>query len=179
MEDEDGSLLDGQPPERAFELIPVRNGAVFVRSVRGLEGPEADGLGPPTPTPSLRVALVGKDAVEPRLEAVGIPQRAEILPGGQQGRLDGVVSKVEVAEDPERDRHASVAGQTGERIEGLSIAASRLFHQLCVHRTLLARVFVAPDLGTIERQSVLGHRTVQSVAAKAATPAGGPERTGR
>jgi hypothetical protein len=57
--------------------------------------------------------------------------------------LDGVVSKVEVAQDPERDRHASVAGQAGERIEGLSIAELCLFHQLCVHPSLRDSVVVA------------------------------------
>jgi hypothetical protein len=50
--------------------------------------------------------------------------------------LDGVVSKVEVAQDPERDRHASVTGQAAQGVEGLSIASFRLVHQLCVHPSL-------------------------------------------
>jgi hypothetical protein len=57
--------------------------------------------------------------------------------------LHGVVSKVVVAQDPERDRHASVASQASQRIEGLSIASFRLGHQLCVHPPLRDSVVVA------------------------------------
>jgi hypothetical protein len=74
--------------------------------------------------------------VQPRLEEVGIPQGADLAPGGQERGLDGIIGKVEVAKDPERDRHASVAGQTNKGIEGLSIAMLRLIDQFCVHPSL-------------------------------------------
>ena len=89
--------------------------------------------------PSHGVAGIGQDPVEPGLEAVGITQGAELAPCGQQRLLDGIVSKVEVAQDPERDCHASVAGQAHQRIEGLSIASPRLVHQCRVHRSLRGR----------------------------------------
>ena len=100
--------------------------------------------------------------MEPRLEALGVPQGANFAPGGQQRRLDGVVSKVEVAQDPERDRHASVAGQARQGIEGLSIASLRLLHQLCVHPSLRAEVLVAPDLSAIGLESLGGSLSVHS-----------------
>ena len=93
--------------------------------------------------PGLGEAGVRQDPVEPGLEAFGVPQGAELSPGGQQRRLHGIVSKVVVAQDPERDRHASVAGQASKQIEGLSIAALRLGHQLCVHPSLRDSVVVA------------------------------------
>ena len=102
--------------------------------------------------------------MEPRLEALGVPQGAKFAPGGQQRRLDGVVSKVEVAQDPERDRHASVAGQARQGIEGLSIALLRLLDQLCVHPSLRAEVLVAPDLSVIGLESRRGSLSVQSMA---------------
>jgi hypothetical protein len=57
---------------------------------------------------------VGQDPVEPGLEALGVPQGAKLAPCHQQRQLDGVVSEVEVAQDPERDRHASVTGQASQ-----------------------------------------------------------------
>jgi len=46
---------------------------------------------------------------------------------------DGVIGKVEVAQDSERNRHAHVAGRAGEFIEGLSITSLRPLHQVRVH----------------------------------------------
>jgi DNA-directed RNA polymerase specialized sigma24 family protein len=49
--------------------------------------------------------------VEPRLEAGWVTQRSELGPGRDHRGLDGVLRQVEVAEDPDRDRKASVAHQ--------------------------------------------------------------------
>jgi hypothetical protein len=106
--------------------------------------------------PGLGVAGVRQDPMQPRLEEQRISQGADLAPGGQQRCLHGVVSKVEVAQDPERDRHASVAGQPSKGVEGLSIASLRLIHQLWVHPTLRAKVLVAPDLGAIGLESAQG-----------------------
>ena len=121
---------------------------------------------------------MGQNPVEPRLEELGVAQGADLAPGGQQGRLDGVVSKVEVAQDPERDRHASVAGQASQRIEGLSIASLRLLHQLCVHPSLRARArAVAPSLDAIGLESVRGDLSGPILRFAATHPV--PGRVGR
>jgi len=91
--------------------------------------------------------------MEPGLEEIGVPQGANLAPGGEQRRLDGVVSKVEVAKDPERDRHASVAGHASQGVEGLSIASLRLVHQLCVHPSLRG-LSVASRVGAIGLESL-------------------------
>ena len=38
MEDEDGALLDGEPPEGPFEQVAVVHGQVLVGAVRGRDG---------------------------------------------------------------------------------------------------------------------------------------------
>jgi hypothetical protein len=99
--------------------------------------------------------------MQPRLEAIGVPQGANLAPRGQQRGLDGVIGKVEVAKDPERDRHALVAGQAGKRVEGLSIALLRLVDQVRVHPSLPAGSPVALDLGAIGLESPDGSLSVQ------------------
>ena len=109
-----------------------------------LDGERFDPFGPSPATPGLGVAGIGQDPMEPGLEELGIPQGADLAPGGQQRGLDGVVGVVEVAQDPERDRHASVAGQARQCVECLSIALLRLNDQCCVHPSLRTVVLVAP-----------------------------------
>jgi hypothetical protein len=162
VEDQDGPLLDGEPSKRALELVSVIDGLVLVGPVHGLDGDQLDTLGPTPATPRLGETGVGQDPVEPRLETPRVSQRADFPPGGQQGRLDGVVSKVVVAQDPERDRHALVTGQASERIEGLSIAALRHVHQLCVHPTLRALVLVTAEEAAIGLERSRGSLAVQS-----------------
>jgi hypothetical protein len=82
---------------------------------------------------------VGEDPVQPRLEAVWVPQGANLGPCGQQRGLHGVVGMVEVAQNSERDRHARVTGRASEFIEGLSIASLRPANQVRVHPLLQGR----------------------------------------
>ena len=98
------------------------------------------------------------------LEELGIPQGADLAPRGQQRGLDGVVGMVEVAQDPERDRHASVAGQTSQGVEGLSIALFRLDDQCCVHPPLRTEVLSRAHPGVIGLESGRGSLAVQSWA---------------
>ena len=74
-------------------------------------------------TPGLGVALVGQDPMEPGLEAIGIAERSKLAPGDDEGRLNGVLGQVGVAQDPARDRHAPIADHAGEGVEGLLVAS--------------------------------------------------------
>ena len=78
VEDQDGALLDGEPPEGPFEQVAVVHGQVLVGAVRARDGKDPQALGPPLATPGLGVARVGEDAVEPRLEAGRVAQGAEL-----------------------------------------------------------------------------------------------------
>ena len=136
MEDQDGALLDGEPPEGPLEQVAVVHGQVVVGAVRARDGKDPRALGPPLATPGLGVARVGEDAVEPRLEAGRVTQRSELGPGRDQGGLDGVLGQVDVAEDPHRDRQASVADHARQGVERFRVAPLRLFDQSDLHPSL-------------------------------------------
>src|SRR5438034_2774430 len=53
--------------------------------------------------------------------------------GSLRARLDGVLREADVAKDPIRDRHASIADLAGEVVEGLLVAPFRPVHDLAVH----------------------------------------------
>jgi hypothetical protein len=82
---------------------------------------------------------MGQDPVQPGLERVGIAQCAHLPPGGDQCGLDRVLGQVGVAQDPNRDRHALVAGRAGKGVEGLSVALLRPVNERSLHPTLLVR----------------------------------------
>ena len=139
MEDEDGALPDGEPPEGPLEQVAVVHGQVVVGAVRALDGKDPRALVPPLATPGLGVARVGEDAVEPRFEAGRVAQGSKLGPGRDQGGLDGVLGQVDIAEDPHRDRQASVAHHSRQGIERFRVALLRLADQLLLHPSLHTR----------------------------------------
>ena len=161
VEDEDGALLNGEPPEGPLEQVAVIHGQVVVGAVRARDGKDPRGLGPPLATPGLGIARVGEDAVEPRFEAGWVAQASELGPGRDQGGLDGVLGQVDVAEDPHRDRQASVAHHARQGVERFRVALLRLTDQLFLHSSLHTRGS-RPTSGPITFQSVRGSLTVQS-----------------
>ena len=133
VEDEHGPLLEGQPPEGSFELVPILDGERVVGAVGALDRQDSD-LGRPAPsTPGLRVTGIGQDPVEPGLEAIRVTERAELPPGRDERGLDGVRGEVGVAQDPTRDRHALVADRSGEGVEGLFVAPLRPIDERSLH----------------------------------------------
>jgi len=71
--------------------------------------------------------------VEPRLEAGRVTQGADLGPGCDQVSLDGVLGQVDVAEDPHRDRQASVAHHARQGVERFRVAPLRLLDQSVLH----------------------------------------------
>ncbi len=76
--------------------------------------------------------------MQPGLEAIRIAKRSQLAPGHDEGRLNGVLGEVSVAQDPARDRHASIADLAGEGVEGLLVAPLRSVHEISMHPFLLA-----------------------------------------
>jgi hypothetical protein len=160
VEDEDRSLLEGEPPEAPLELVAVVDGqdSGRLRLYVDVEDPKVGG--PSTAAPGLGVALVGQDSVEPGLEAFGIPQGPHLSPRHDERGLDGVLGEIGVAQDPVRNRQAPVADLAGEGIEGLSIALLRAVDERSMHSTLLVLDRVHDDAITLKRD--LGYDSVQS-----------------
>ena len=136
MEDEDGPLLHGEPPEGALEQIAVIHGQVFVGAGLAGDGEDPQALVPPPPTPGLGVAGVGEDAVEPRFEARRITQGGKVGPGHRQRSLNGVLSQIDVPEDPDRDRQASVADRARQGVERFRVALPCPLDQSILHPSL-------------------------------------------
>jgi len=160
VENEHGSLLERQPPEGSFELVAIVDGQDVVRLTRSVDREETDVGRPPGATPGLGVALIGQDPMEPGLEEIGIAKRSQLPPGHDEGRLNGVLGQGGVAQDPARDRHASIADLAGEGVEGLLVAPLRSVHEISMHPFLLAPRPVRLDAITWERVAPV--RKVQS-----------------
>ena len=77
--------------------------------------------------------------MEPRFEAGRIAQGSELGPGRDQRSLDGVLGQMEIAEDPHRDRQASVAHHARQGVERFRVALLRLADQLFLHPFLHTR----------------------------------------
>ncbi len=133
VEDEDGPLLDREPPEGPVELIAVVDGGDLARLPLTGHGQESDLGRPATATPGLGVALVGQDPVQPGFEAIGVAQCAQLPPGHDQRGLHRIIGTVGVPQDPERDRHAPVADHARQGVEGLSVAPLRLVDECSLH----------------------------------------------
>ena len=71
--------------------------------------------------------------MKPRLEAGRVPQGPELGPRRDQCGLDGVLREVDVAEDPHRDRQASVAHHARQGVERFRVAPLRLPDKLVLH----------------------------------------------
>ena len=135
MKDENGALLDSQPPEGAVELIAIVDGQEVGRLGLTVHWQHADVCAHAAPTPGLGVALMRQDPVQPRFEGVGVAQRPELTPGSDERGLHRVISHVGVTQDPVRNRHAPIADRAGEGIEGLSVAPFRAVNERSRHPT--------------------------------------------
>ena len=71
--------------------------------------------------------------MQPRFEPIGVSQRPKLLPRPDKRGLHGILSKVGVAQDPGRDRHATIADQTGQGVEGFLVTPPRPVHELSLH----------------------------------------------
>ena len=92
------------------------------------------GRSPPSaPAPRLRVTRVDEDPPKPGIEPVVVAQRGQLAPGRDQGLLDGVLGSIDVAQDPERDRHQPIADRTCEIGERFLIPSSGQVHECLLH----------------------------------------------
>jgi hypothetical protein len=136
MKDKDGALLERQSPEGPLELVAIVDGQDFGRLGLTVHRQHPNLGLHAAPTPGLGVALMRQDPVEPWLEGVGVAQRPELTPCGDQRGLHRVICPIGVTQDPERDCHAAIADHAGEGIEGLPITPLRLVHERSLHPTL-------------------------------------------
>ena len=82
----------------------------------------------------LAIAAADEDTMEPRFEPVGIPDRGEVTPGGDERFLRGIRRSVRVAEDKRRDRVQPADRGRRQYVERLTVAGHRGSDQLSIHR---------------------------------------------
>ena len=136
-QDDDGSMLEREPAERALELVSVeqRAGLVHDPGVTSTEDP--DGRSPSARLPSFVVAGTDEQPIRPGLEALRITQLGQSLPDVQERLLGRILGLVDITQDRMGDREersCSLAGQASERLL-IAMLSSR--HQLDVHCPVL------------------------------------------
>ena len=158
VQDDDEALILVEPPEPASDLVTGDRGDRVVGLRWQVDLGELD-LDDPTPVPpQLVVAGTDEQAVEPRLESIGVAEPWQIPPGADEGFLDGVLRPLGIADDEPGGRvHAPDRGAC-ERFEGVMIAPLRPFHELTLHggldRTRARRSVALPSMAAPRRRQV-------------------------
>ena len=135
VQDEDGPLIRRQPPEAAFELIPIRDGQQVVGRGRSVDRQRPEVGAPTTLARRLGDADVDEHAAEPRVEPVRIAEPSQVTPGDHQRVLDGVLGPIDVAEDAVGDREEPVDPGTCQVDECRPVAPLCRLDEIPIHRS--------------------------------------------
>jgi hypothetical protein len=136
MKHEYGALLERESPEGALELVAIVDGQDVGRLCLAVHRQHPDLCLHAAPTSGLGVALMRQDPVQPGFESVGVAQRPELTPTGDQRGLHRVIGPIGVTQDPERNRHAAISDHARKGIEGLPIPVLCLINERSLHPTL-------------------------------------------
>ena len=136
MEDDHGPLVGVEAAEAALELVAIGE----VERGVGLGTPSSRLADlrldrPPRSSPlGLAIARADEQAVEPGLEAVGVTQRRDVAPGGDERLLGGVLGPLIVAQDQTGDGVEPADREARQLRERLVIARHRPSDQVPPHR---------------------------------------------
>ena len=130
MHHDDRALLGLEPLERGIEQVAVGNDGSDVADNRCVDRQQLD-FHRPAATPADHVDAGSEDqAVQPRLEAIGIAQARQTAPGGKEPFLDRVSRELVVPEDQSGRRVQPRDERAGKRGEGVMIASPRPLDEL-------------------------------------------------
>ena len=136
VQDEDRPLIDREPAERPLQFVAVGDGGRAVRGRRPIDGQDPDVRRPLARPLRFVVAGVDEDAMDPRLEALGLPQVREPAPGEHEGVLQRVLGETRVAQDPLGNRVERIADLVHQDGERLTIAPTGLLDEVSIHLDL-------------------------------------------
>ena len=122
MEHEERPLIGRQPPEPAFELVPVGQREHVVGSRRSFDREDPQVCRPPPLPRGVVDAFMDDEAMEPRIEPVRIAEPAQVAPGDHQRVLQGILGPVDIAEDSVGQREQPVRARV--RIKATNAALS-------------------------------------------------------
>ena len=130
MHDDDRPLLGLQPLQRGIEQVAVGYGRSDVADGRPIERQQLD-LDRATASPPNDVDTGSEDqAVQPRLEAIGIAEGWQAPPSGEEPILDRVSRELVVPEDQAGCRVQPRDERAGKRGKGIMIASPRALDEL-------------------------------------------------
>ena len=133
VQGEHDPLVGRQPPEPAFELVPVGDRQELVGRRRSVDRQHPK-VGHATPFPArLADADVDQELLEPRVEPVRIAERPQVTPGDHQRVLEGILGPIDVAEDPLCDREQPVGARTDQVDVRLPVAALGRLDEIAIH----------------------------------------------
>ncbi len=130
MHDNDRPLLGLQPLQRGIEQVAVGNSRSDVADGRPIERQQLD-LDRAAASPPDDVDAGSEDqAVQPRLEAIGIAEGRQAPPGGEEPLLDRVSRELVVPEDQAGCRVQPRDERAGKHGKGVMIASPRPLDEL-------------------------------------------------
>lgn len=134
VQDENGSVLGFEMGEPALDPVPVFDREVGRNGVRRPRGREAQ-LDDLAPALALGLAITGTndETPEPGVDAIGIPQAADVAPGGDERLLNRIVGAVGITEDELGNGVQSADRPVDQHGEGVMIALPRSFGQVLLH----------------------------------------------
>lgn len=132
------SLFRRQAPEATLQLVAVADAEVAVVGHGDVEWKSLDVHcdAPALPSRFMDTAAYD-DAVQPGVEAGGVTEAGQVTPGDHQRLLHSILSSVDIAEDPLRDRVEPVATNTDQVGIGLPISHPCGFHEIAIHNDVL------------------------------------------
>ena len=143
------SMVDGEPPEAALELVAIDDQAQAIRGHRLIGRQQAEVRRPATSPASLGVTGAHEEAVRPGLKACRVAELRKVPPDAQQRLLRRILGKAEVAQDPVRRGKEPIGPRGSEGRECPLVAVLREFHEIGVHALFRLRHRFRPMLHTV------------------------------
>src|SRR5438094_7809890 len=133
MHDENRPLLGWQPPESAFELVPVGHRERVVRDSRSVDRQETDVRAPGAHSAGLAVAGMNQEPLQPGVEEIRISEPPQPAPGDHQRLLNGILGSGDIPENSIRDGEEPVPARTSQDGKRLPVALLSLLHEVAIH----------------------------------------------
>ena len=136
VEDDHCPLLGRQPPEPTVQLVTNRDRALRISAGRSNRAIDVEFHGRmASVTFGGSIASTDEDAMEPRIEAIGITQPSQVLPSSDQGILDGVLRHLVVAQDQAGDAKQATRTPRRQRRERIQVTSPGTNYEVALDRT--------------------------------------------
>jgi hypothetical protein len=138
VEDDHRPLLGRKPPEPTFQLVTNSNRALRISAAGRSRSTDVEFDSDVTPVTFGRsIAGSYEYAMKPCIEAIGITQPTQVLPGSDQGVLDCVLGQLVVAQDEASDSKQATRTPRRQRRERIQVTLPGTNYEVALDRTTL------------------------------------------